>query len=322
MIEINPIQHFLDQQGLLILDGGLATELEARGHDLHDDLWSARLLLAEPDAIRQLHADYLAAGADCLITASYQATIAGFRQRGLNRAEAEALLQRSVSLALAARETFWAVEANRPGRSRPLVAASIGPYGAYLADGSEYNGRYGLDTAALVSFHQERWHLLSQSGADLLACETIPSAIEAQALAQLLAQTASVYAWFSFSCRDGRHINDGTPLADCVALLNRYDRVAAVGVNCTAPQHISSLIAQIRQVSVKPIVVYPNSGETYDAANGRWSGEANPADFAAAGEQWWAAGATLIGGCCRTGPDHIRQIRKRLKRAPLNRPIS
>jgi homocysteine S-methyltransferase len=174
MITLNPIRPFLEKHGVLILDGGLATQLEARGADLHDPLWSAKLLLENPALIRQVHLDYFWAGADCAITASYQATIPGFRRRGLTEAQAVELLKLTVQLSKEAREEFWAA-AGRKGRSRPLVAASIGPYGAYIANGSEYTGDYDLDEAGLADFHRQRWHNLAESDADLLACETIPS---------------------------------------------------------------------------------------------------------------------------------------------------
>jgi homocysteine S-methyltransferase len=307
------LQGVWQQEKLLILDGGLATELESRGFDLNDALWSARLLLDAPQAIYQLHTDYLAAGADCIISATYQATLPGFSRRGLSEAEASDLLRQAVSLALAARDAFWVDPGNRHGRIRPLVAASVGPYGAYLADGSEYTGRYDLDEEGLLAFHRRRWSILSESGADLLACETIPSFAEARALARLLVERAGPPAWFSFSCRDGLHINDGTPLAECAAWLADWEQVLAVGVNCTAPRFIPNLIAAIRQVTDKPVVVYPNSGEQYDAASHRWHGASEPEEFATAALKWYAAGATLIGGCCRTGPQHISQIRERLK---------
>jgi homocysteine S-methyltransferase len=310
-----PLPSFLEQADLLVLDGGLATELEARGFDLNDPLWSARLLLDAPEAIYRLHYDYLAAGADCIISATYQATIPGLMKRGLPEAEAADLLQRAVQLAREAREAFWADRRQRPGRLRPLVAASIGPYGAYLADGSEYTGRYDLDERGLLAFHRSRWHLLAGSGADLLACETIPSFAEARALTRLLAETGSIPAWFSFSCRDGQHISDGTRLADCVAWLGDKEGVAAVGVNCTAPRHIPSLIAEIRPLTKKPIIVYPNSGEQYDASRRCWTGVCDPVEYATAALMWRTAGASLIGGCCRTGPQHINQIRRRLKPA-------
>lgn len=308
-----PLKSFLQQDSPLILDGGLATELEMRGYDLNHALWSARLLLDAPQAIYRLHHDYLVAGADCIISATYQATVAGFRRQGLTETEAGDLLQRAVQLALAAREAFWDDRGHRHGRRRPLVAASVGPYGAYLADGSEYTGRYDLDEGGLLSFHRPRWHLLAGSGADLLACETIPSFAEARALARLLAETPAASAWFSFSCRDGQHISDGTPLAACVAWLANREQVAAVGVNCTAPRYIPQLVAGIRRLTAKPIIVYPNSGEQYDVARRSWSGTSDPVDFAAAALKWHMAGASLVGGCCRTGPEHIRQIRKRLK---------
>ncbi|RMH02439.1 MAG: homocysteine S-methyltransferase [Chloroflexi bacterium] len=311
---MNPVEPFLQQQGALILDGGLATELEARGFNLDDPLWSARLLLEQPDAIRQVHLDYLYAGADCVISASYQATISGFMARGVSRAEAIRLIRLAVELALAARDDFWGVAANRNGRLRPLVAASVGPYGAYLADGSEYTGNYGLETAELIAWHRERWHILANSGADLLACETIPSYREAEALRYLLAETPDTWAWFSFSCRDGHHISDGTPITDCVRLLADAPRVAAIGVNCTPPRYIPALIKAIHQVTDKPIVVYPNSGEIYDPERHCWLGESVPAEFGTYSREWRKLGAALIGGCCRTGPAHIRQIADRMRR--------
>lgn len=308
---IDPIRAFLEQQGVLILDGGLATELEARGCDLSDALWSARLLLDDPDLIRQVHTDYLFAGADCVISASYQATIPGLVGRGLTEAEAVAALELSVQLAQEARDQFWREPAQRAGRLRPLVAASVGPYGAALADGSEYSGNYDLSEDELFEWHRPRWHVLAGSGADLLACETIPSYREALALRRLAAETPQTPVWFSFSGRDGRHVSDGTPLADCVAELAGMEQVVALGVNCTAPRFIPSLIEEVRAVTAKPIVVYPNSGEQYDAVHNCWRGESAAADFGTYSREWRKMGAALIGGCCRTGPGHIRQIRDR-----------
>lgn len=309
------IRPFLREHGTLILDGGLATQLEARGCDLRDDLWSARLLQDDPDLIRQVHSDYLWAGADCIITASYQATIEGFVRHGRSDVEAVALLQRSVALAVEARDAFWALPSNREkGRLRPLVAASIGPYAAYRADGSEYTGVYDLDTAGLLAFHQRRWQILNATPADLFACETIPSYSECVVLAELLHGTPGRVAWFSFACRDGAHISDGTPLAVCARHLAGMDQVAAVGVNCTAPRFIPDLIRVLREASDKPIIVYPNSGEVYDAVQQGWVGESVPAEFGTYSREWRKLGAGLIGGCCRTTPAHIRQIADRLRR--------
>ena len=309
----NPLLPFLEQQGFVILDGGLATELEARGYNLDDDLWSARLLADEPDAIRQVHLDYLRAGADVVITASYQATIPAFRERGLTEGEAIALLQRAVALARDARDRFWSEPVNRTGRLRPLVAASVGPYGAYLADGSEYTGAYGLAEAELVAFHRRRWHILAESGPDLLACETIPSAPEARALTRLLPETPEMGAWFTFTGRNERQISDGTLLGEVVREIDPHPQVLAIGINCTAPRHIPGLVAAARRVSEKPIVVYPNSGERYDPAGKRWLGLSLPDRFATQSAIWRAAGADLIGGCCRTGPAHIREVRREIR---------
>ena len=310
----NPILPFLEKQGALILDGGLATELEALGCDLNDELWSARLLMDDPDLIMQVHAAYLAAGADCVISASYQASIPGFMARGMTETRAIELLRLSAQLAIEARDQFWAEEANRVGRIRPIVAASVGPYGAYLANGSEYTGDYDLDETELVEWHRRRWQLLAQSGVDLLACETIPSYHEARALHRLLRETPAASAWFSFSCRDGRHISDGTPLAQSASMLAEEAQVVAIGINCTPPRFIPSLIAEVRQVTDKPVVVYPNSGEEYDAVNGRWLGLSDADEFGTYSREWRKEGAALIGGCCRTRPAHIRQIAEGMRR--------
>lgn len=308
-----PLQPFITHSGAFILDGGFATQLEAHGCDLSDDLWSARLLLENPDIIRQVHLDYFLAGADCATTASYQATLPGFCKRGLTTEQAIELLRLSVQLAREARDLFWADEKNRVGRIRPLIAASIGPYGAYLANGAEYTGDYDLGENGLLEWHRQRWHILANAGADLLACETVPSFTEAQALARLLPETPHALAWVSFSCRDGLYISDGTPIARCAALLADHPQVVAVGINCTPPRFIHSLIQQVNQVTEKPIIVYPNSGETYDPIHHCWLGLAEASEFGTMSKEWRRAGAALIGGCCRTTPAHIRQIRDRFR---------
>lgn len=306
----NPLAPFLEQQSSLILDGGLASELERRGFDLDDPLWSARLLSQAPEAIKAVHRDYLAAGADCIITASYQATIPGFRRKGFSEGEAHALIRRAVLVAREARDEFWSIPENRKNRLRPLVAASVGPYGAFLADGSEYRGDYDLDEDELFAFHRSRWRLLVDCAPDILACETIPSAIETRALARLLKETPEMPAWVSFSCRDGRHISDGTPLVDVVSLVSDTPTVIALGINCTPPRFIPHLVREVRRATDKPIVVYPNSGEDYDVNERRWTGLSIPDDFAEQSRAWREEGATLIGGCCRTAPAHISQIRR------------
>jgi len=311
--EVDPLSPFLKTHGTAILDGGLATELETQGFDLNDDLWSAKVLIEQPGSIRRVHLDYLLAGADCVASASYQATIEGFVNWGLDEHKAAGLLRQSVDLALEARELFWSDPENRGGRLRPLVAASIGPYGAYLADGSEFRGDYDLNEDALVEFHRSRWRLLASSGADLLACETIPSRQEGRALRRLLEETSETRAWFSFSCRDERHLSDGSRFADIIAELDDCPQILAIGVNCTAPRHISGLIRAASGATSKPIVVYPNTGEDWDAETKRWVsvGHGSPS-LVSSCRDWADLGARLIGGCCRTTPDDIRQVRQLL----------
>ncbi len=305
---MNPIENILNQYPVMILDGALATELERRGCDLNDPLWSAKVLMEQPELIRAVHLDYFRAGADCAITASYQATIAGFARRGLSETEAIDLMKKSVQLAREARDEFWADEANRAGRPRPLIAASVGPYGAFLADGSEYRGDYGLSEADLIEFHRPRVQAMLASGADLLACETIPCWIEAQALIKLLSEFPSASAWISFSAKDGEHICRGEKFSECAARLDAYPQVAALGINCTSPLFIPSLIKEARKATRKPILVYPNSGEVYNAETNTWHGETSCESFGLQSKEWRDSGANLIGGCCRTNPDHIREI--------------
>jgi len=303
----SPIQPFLDANGVLILDGGLATELEFRGCDLKSSLWSASVLENSPQILREVYTSYLDAGADCISTASYQATVSGFVSAGHTEEGAIALIQSSVDIAAEARNTF---ASNNPDRLRPIVAASVGPYGAFLSDGSEYTGAYSLSRSELMSFHEPRWHILTESGADLMACETIPNLREAEALVDLLSKTPDRTAWMSFSCRDGAHISDGTPMTECAALLDECDQVVAIGVNCVAPHLVSSLISELSAtIQRSEIIVYPNSGEVYDAGSKTWSGMDDSSACARAASEWYAFGARLIGGCCRTSPEQIRSIR-------------
>lgn len=319
---MNPLAPLLARYPVLVLDGALATELERRGCDLRDPLWSAKVLIEAPDLIRQVHRDYFEAGADCAITASYQASVEGFIRRGSSHAEALELIHRSVRLAMEARDAFWREPANRIGRPRPLVAASVGPYGAFLADGSEYRGDYGLSESELMDFHRPRMAALLEAGADLLACETIPCFSEARALVRLLAEFPNASAWFSFSARDEAHLWHGELLTECAAWLDGQPQVVAIGVNCTAPRYLPALIEAARTVTGKLIVVYPNSGETYDPDRRLWSGISDAEIFASKARRWYASGARLIGGCCRTTPDHIRSIAAWARSLPRTDPQS
>lgn len=308
----NPFSPFLKKQPALILDGGLSTTLEDRGFDLNDDLWSARVLLENPEAITRVHRNFLEAGADCLTTATYQATFPGLAKRGLDQEQAGAVMDMAVDLALSACEEFWGQTKNRVGRRRPLVAASVGPYGAFLADGSEYSGQYGLEPKDLRSFHLDRWKVLAASGADLLACETLPNLMEAQVLLDLLHKTPDRWAWFSFSCRDGVSLCDGTPFVRAVQLCAESPQVAAVGVNCTSPEFIGPLLEIARKITDLPLIAYPNSGESFDPATRSWIETPNQPGIPELAAGWVKQGAGAIGGCCRTSPRIIRKLRRHL----------
>jgi homocysteine S-methyltransferase len=279
----------------LIADGGLATELEARGHDLSDGLWSARLLVEAPQEVTAVHTAFFRAGAMIATTASYQASFDGFAESGINRDDTVRLLRRSVELAKTARD-----EVGVAGRR---VAASVGPYGAALADGSEYRGRYGLSVAQLEDWHRPRLEVLADAGADVLALETIPDVDEAEALVNLV-RSLGVPAWLSYTI-DGTRTRAGQPLADAFAVAVGVPEIVAVGVNCCAPDDVLPAIGQARETG-KPVIVYPNSGERWDSARRAWVG---PSRFSARlAVQWAAAGARVIGGCCRVRPADIAEL--------------
>ncbi|MGW1885669.1 homocysteine S-methyltransferase [Streptomyces sp. NPDC001970] len=288
-------------EGPLVLDGGLSNQLEAQGCDLSDDLWSARLLADGPEQIEAAHTAYVRAGAQVLITSSYQATFEGFARRGVGRAEAAALLARSVDLARAAAE-----HADR----EVWVAASAGPYGAMLADGSEYRGRYGLTVRELEAFHRPRIEALAAAGPDVLALETVPDTDEAEALLRA-AHAVGLPVWLSYTIA-GERTRAGQDLAAAFALTAGDDQVIAVGVNCCEPGDADRAVELAARLTGKPVVVYPNSGERWDAGARSWRGGVT-FDPARA-RDWQSAGARLVGGCCRVGPDRIAGL------AALTRP--
>jgi homocysteine S-methyltransferase len=295
---------------IVVLDGGLATELERRGYDVSSSLWSARLLQSAPEAIEQLHYDYYAAGARCAISASYQASYEGFAAIGLGAADTTTLLRRSVELAQAARERY---RREHPGESGELfVAASVGPYGAISHDGAEYRGDYGLTLDRLVEFHARRFGVLAGSGADFLACETIPVLDEARALAILFGHHPGSRGWLSFTSPDGVRTSHGEPLAECARLADRTPGVIAVGVNCVTPAVVNAAIRSLKDGTGKPVVVYPNSGERWEARDGTWHGVPAAQSLASLAPRWVAAGARLVGGCCRVGPDQIAALKAAL----------
>ncbi|MFG2511100.1 homocysteine S-methyltransferase [Streptomyces sp. NPDC048584] len=290
--------------GTVVLDGGMSNQLASAGYDLGDELWSARLLAEDPEAVTAAHLAYFEAGADVAITASYQATFEGFARRGIGREEAAGLLALSVECARSA--------IRRIGASRPLwVAASAGPYGAMLADGSEYRGRYGLTVRELEHFHRPRMEVLAAAAPDVLALETIPDTDEAEALLRAV-RGLGVPAWLSYSA-SGDRTRAGQPLEEAFALAARADEVIAVGVNCCTPDDADHAVALAARVTGKPVVVYPNSGETWDAGARAWTGR--PTFSAGRVRGWRASGARLIGGCCRVGPDAIASVASALRAA-------
>lgn len=306
-----------DDTGPTILDGGLATELEARGHDLSDRLWSARVLLEDPAAIEAVHRAYFEAGADVATTASYQATLPGLQAAGLDRAAALGVIRRSVELARRARDEVGAVGTGRP----LLVAGSVGPYGAMLADGSEYRGDYDPGPAALRSVHGPRIDALLEAGVDLLALETIPTVREAEVLVDLVAETGA-RAWLSYQCRDGCSTAAGESIADAVAVAAGAPGMVAVGVNCTAPRHVPELLAAARDAGPRlPLIAYPNGGDAWDASRRRWTARDGAGAFdpdAVAG--WTSHGARWLGGCCGTRPADIAGLVAALGRVRRPRP--
>ncbi len=312
----SPLDRLLRDDAVVLLDGGLGTELERRGSDLTDPLWSARLLATEPEAIIAAHLAYFRAGAQVATTASYQATFQGFGAAGIEPAEAGRLIGLSVELAAEARRRYLAeirAEEGRGALSDLLVGASIGPYGAMLADGSEYRGDYGLGVAELRDFHRRRFEVLASSDADLLALETIPSVDEGRALVELLEEAPDARAWLSFSCADGGHTRRGDPIEAAFELADEAPGVVALGINCTEPRFVVELIERAASRTAKPIVAYPNGGERWDAEGRRWSGpvdERLPGDVAS----WIRAGARIVGGCCRVGPQTIAEMAAALPR--------
>jgi len=292
----------------VVLDGGLATQLEAQGHDLSSSLWSARLLAEAPEEIRRAHVRFFAAGAEVAITASYQASFDGLAAAGFDRAAAERLLRRSVQLARDARAEL------ADGRPR-WVAASVGPYGAALADGSEYRGDYALSVAALRRWHRPRLQVLAEAGADLLACETIPCLAEAEALLTEV-HDLGVPCWLSLTAA-GPRTRAGEPLAEAYAMAADTPEVMAVGVNCVDPADALGCV-QLAAGSGRPVVVYPNSGERWDAGARRWVG--HPRWPRGDVQTWVDAGARLVGGCCRVGPDAIAGLASALA-APPDQPV-
>lgn len=311
---MNHIERILSEFPFVVIDGGLATELEAMGYDLRGRLWSAKVLAENPDAVMEIHRSYLEAGADCIISSSYQATIPGFTASGYSRSGAVDLIKRSVRIARDAVEQFASgmTEGERP---LPFVAASAGCYGAFLSDGSEYRGDYRLSLKGYKDFHRERLEILVDAGADFIAFETFPNIDEALAVSELMDDFPGIFYWIVFTAYDEKHISHGEPFSDCVKELSGRKSLAGTGINCSRPELVSPLLREVDSSAGIPLVVYPNSGERFDTGCTCWKDESSRVDFLLLSEEWYSLGARAIGGCCRTGPDDIRKIsafRKRL----------
>jgi homocysteine S-methyltransferase len=301
------INEILKEYPFLVLDGGMATELEKRGFDLNDHLWSAAILAEKPSAIRDVHLAFLEAGADCIITSSYQATIDGFMKKGYSSAEAANLIKLSVKLARKAVKIFMDNNlcAKRP---LPFIAGSAGCYGASLADGSEYRGDYHLEIDEYIKFHKYRVELLAESGADVIAFETIPCTEEGFAVIELMKFYPDLPYWITFTVKDDLHISNGDPFPDFVKKAEYNQNFIGCGINCSRPENVTGVMQQLSGMKRGNFVVYPNSGEIYDKSCNCWkeSGEKNM--FMSYTGRWYNLGAKIIGGCCRTGPEEIRYI--------------
>lgn len=327
MLSKDAFESLLDAVDTFVIDGALATELEARGHDLNHPLWSAKILQDDPAGIEQVHLDYFAAGAYIAITASYQAATAGLTKHlQLSEADGKELIKRSVEVARQARDKAYT---SVVGRNRPLlIAGSVGPYGAYLSDGSEYTGAYTLTAEQYTEFHRPRIAALVDAGVDLLAIETIPSINEIKALLVLLEKEfPTAIAWLGCTIKDAEHLADGTPWQDVVDVMQHYpEQVVAFGINCVPMAISAETLGNIHKLTKMPLVAYPNSGEVWDAVSKTWHGQraedilnteeraAALAKLSAELDRWTTNGARLIGGCCRTGPAYVRAVRNHFER--------
>lgn len=296
----NPFASWLDAGRTVVLDGGLGTELERRGYRDLDRLWSSALVEVDPAALREVHRDFLLAGSDVIATATYQAAVPTLIECGHERGSAMRVLRDAVRLAVEERD------AHAPSA---LVAASIGPFGAHLADGSEYTGAYRLSDDELHAFQSARWHLLAESDADLLACETMPSLADVRACVRLMKETPERWAWISLMCRDAGHLVDGTALTEVLALLDDVPNLAAVGANCVPPCLVPALMDAFRAATPLPLMIYPNASNAWKMEMGRPLDELSPAEFAAQSVAWRSHGAQIIGGCCKTTPSHVQALK-------------
>ena len=301
-------------RGPVVLDGAMGTELDARGVDTRNSLWSTRALTTAPDVVREVHSDYLDAGARVITTNTYQATLPALIRSGEDAAGAREVIAAGASLAKEAARRFAEAHPEEP----VLVAGGLGPYGAYLADGSEYTGAYGIDLPEDPGFqkvHLPRIEALVGEGVDLFALETLPRLDEAQALVAMVKGLApQAECWVSFQARpDGTRLADGTPLAEAAAWAAQEEIVVAVGINCVAPGVVGRALPVLRAATGKPLVAYPNAGDLYDPATKTWQSTGEGTGIAALAPSWIDAGVRLVGGCCRTRPAQISELARAVR---------
>lgn len=306
---MNKIEKILSEFPFVILDGGFATELEKKGFNLGSRLWSAEIIAKSPDAIRDVHLSYLLAGADCIITSSYQATVPGFIAAGYSRREAVDLIGRSVAIADDAVRVFRESMPDIGNRPEPFVAASAGCYGAYLANGSEYRGDYHLELNGYKNFHKERVDILVNAGAGIIAFETFPCMEEAAAVAELMNEYSDIPYWIVFTVKDAVSTSHGDNFIECVKLLQGRKNLIGTGVNCSMPEFISPILDSLDPGLKKNFTVYPNSGEHFYTECSCWRDDPSASDYRRLSEEWYNKGARLIGGCCRTSPSDIQKIK-------------
>lgn len=307
----SPLADLIARRGSVVIDGAMSTALESLGADLNDPLWSAKVLIDQPELIRKVHYDYFEAGANVAITASYQASELGFRERrGFSSEESRTIMKRSVELAIEARRDFLAAHPEVDARDL-LIAGAVGPYGAYLADGSEYTGAYHLSRGEYEDFHRLRVEALVEAGSDLLGVETMPRLDEVRAILGLVnALEKPITCWCTFTlAKDGLHIADGTSLEAVAEELDEDPAVAAIGLNCVQRELAAGALSALAARTTKPLVIYPNSGEVYDPSTKTWSGASPHAhDWTGFVPLWRRSGALCLGGCCRTLPQDIVEI--------------
>jgi len=306
-MKLSRFDELREQKPILIIDGAMGTQLEARGHDVNDDLWSAKILAEDPAAIEQIHYDYFKAGADIGMSCSYQATIPGFMSAGYSQEEAEDLIRLSMKLLIDARERWWNDEGKDSGRPYPLVCGDIGPYGAYITGGEEYIGSYHQSEEEYREFHLPRIKLLMEAGAEFFVCETIPKLEEAVALGKMLDELEQDY-WLTFTFKDGQHISEGKTIPEVVEAVGDFKHLKGIGANCIPPAIATEIVETFKRLTHIPVVIYPNTGEVYDGHKRIWLGDKDPRPFGARAVDWKKAGATVIGGCCRTSEKDIIAI--------------